>query len=833
MQDAEAQRCDAPPTSSPTTRPTTDHADHAAFFHNYLAHLRSTTAAAPASGAAAPASAAHAVTLADTICQCLMIDASSFPADSERAASFAAALLLSNSALISHMLQLLPTLERSSISVMIPEPAHRRIHIHFLSHSHLAAALLRAPQLMRCAAKDAEGESRWKPAAVQCGVKRHELPELLQLSCVLSSDVDVKAIVAAVTKLCSDNNIGATTIWVKRDTHLSTQQPANKNMRVRVGILPRNISDEAMLAIVILLHDKCNAEGQLLLGRKWLVHAPNTPALRRCSGCDTLGHSADRCTLYDHPAFRLLFSKPMPYQLLEKLIAASGAHSGYLGASLDQRFPSCKVTLLFHAASFDIQDAGRRALDSLVPVLGFVLACCPVDTKHRSSECAQCNHRNGAHECVNSKHAASAGQRSYGAAARGTVQQRSNTGAAAHPQPAHATAATAASKSASSSASSAAAAPGSGMCHQWRRTKTCVRLSEGRKCSFDHPSDYVLPDVQPCYDFSIGQCRREHCKYTHDQPQQQRQQQQRAATAACASSAASASSSSSSAAAPSGPASHAAAVSNAVSGATLSAGASVSAGAAPAQAQGQAESKEEAEAGAEAGTSGAHASSAGAGLAVGLSGGSKGGSKGSGKHKGGTAAATAAGAAITAMEIDAAPAPATPSRANSQARAAAAAAAPASAPAAAQKRAGRPRKRGRGEDAAASPDSSPAPSAAPKQRLTAASRNLDSAFTSSTNSFAALQQDDDMSEQVNIETATRNGAKARAGASTPSRSASSTAPTIIPPSSLSSLASPTKLMRAVSASRRGKDASASSSTATAASSAAASSHSSSSGPQGH
>ena len=48
----------------------------------------------------------------------------------------------------------------------------------------------------------------------------------------------------------------------------------------------------------------------------------------------------------------------LPYSLLERVIASVGASDGYLGASLEERAPNCKLTLLFAAASFDPMSIG-------------------------------------------------------------------------------------------------------------------------------------------------------------------------------------------------------------------------------------------------------------------------------------------------------------------------------------------------------------------------------------------------------------------------------------------------------------------------------------------
>ena len=155
-----------------------------------------------------------------------------------------------------------------------------------------------------------------------------------------------------------------------------------------------------------------------------------------------------------------------------------------------------------------------------------------VQTRDRLRECRECNSLDRAHVCpypqplalrpgAQKQRAAGALQQPRPAARAPPVSGAAPAGAAAAGPPCRARA------SASPAAGSRPSASTPGMCHSWRKTKTCPRMQRGERCPHTHPTDHVR---WHCFEFAQkGFCsRRGACSYPHiagDQLQQQQQQQ--------------------------------------------------------------------------------------------------------------------------------------------------------------------------------------------------------------------------------------------------------------------------------------------------------------------
>jgi len=487
---------------------------------------RAATLAAAASSASASAhdlSVASASSLAalslDTVCHCLMLDAQHLAADPAAAALLISAFACSDSTTLVTLLCTSLPLVRADVSTAITEPTHRRVHMHFVSASARSRALLASPMLLQCNAVHPQwgiGEAQ------QCGPKRHELRELLQLSSTLAASIDVAAAHTAIRSMLTANNIDATTFWLSNKTRFTPTRP--NAPRMTINVLPRDISDTALANAVNTLQAGCK-----LFDRQWMVHAPNMPTLTRCRECNELGHSTDRCVKYEcAAALRLLFKQAMPFSLLTQLIESIGARDGYLGATLEERAPSTKITLLFDGADDDSNwsNIAERMAMVHASISDKLLSMTQVDTRKRTSECKLCNNHNGIHTCELERLATGGASRhSY---ANRASPQSGGSGAAMH-SAGRSSVSQGRDRSAASSAVAASVDVNDKMCRNWRSHKSCRRLNEGRACMYEHPLEHV-PAQARCFDFTQGRCTRgARCRFTHSAVEQAVQPQQHAA----------------------------------------------------------------------------------------------------------------------------------------------------------------------------------------------------------------------------------------------------------------------------------------------------------------
>ena len=514
-----------------------------------VAQRTAASAASPASPAASAASSFSAASAA--ICHCLMLDGSRFAADSEQDKQLKAAFAIapsSHDALVSHLADWLK-LDAANISAAYTEPAHRRIHINFRSIDALSSALRAAPLLMRCNAE--RSTSHWiRQPARQCGAKREEQQELVQLSATLVASVEPAALTAAITSLLTELQVDVQCFWLTP----KNRYDVDKSDTVTINLLPRDIRLDALAALVTKLEAEWN-----LFGRLWFVHAPRQPTLERCRTCKQLGHNASRCTRYNFLALRFLGKHPLPYSLLLQLLPLTGARGGYLGASLEERAPHCKLTLLFDGDADDAatqeQLVDRVSLLFLDPEMArlFLELPCIVKPTQRHSECKQCNHHNGAHECPLAHFASDAAARSNGnrqpsRATHGSASAPVGVGAAAATAPRQSNSNARASNMHRSSLTASSAPrkahdPSDKMCGGWRAKLVCPRAALGQACTWEHPESHM----PVCGDFLQGKCTRVKCRFSHAAPEQPQPQQ--AASVASPSAAAPASAAASSPAA--------------------------------------------------------------------------------------------------------------------------------------------------------------------------------------------------------------------------------------------------------------------------------------------
>jgi hypothetical protein len=123
---------------------------------------------------------------------------------------------------------------------------------------------------------------------------------------------------------------------------MSATRATSTNNVITISILPRHIQLSDLRSVIDRLHLKFD-----LWGGKLRVSVPNTPSMRRCGQCDTLGHEASQCQLYQGVAIRLLMRDPIPFRVLEQLVSLAQCRVGYLGSGLGESKPSRRVTLLF------------------------------------------------------------------------------------------------------------------------------------------------------------------------------------------------------------------------------------------------------------------------------------------------------------------------------------------------------------------------------------------------------------------------------------------------------------------------------------------------------
>ena len=521
-----------------------------------LAQQAAASAASSASSAAAAGAASSSSAASAAVCHCLMLDGSRFAAGSEQAKQLQAAFASSSApaTLVSQLADWLK-LDAADISAAYTEPAHRRIHINFRSLDALSSALRAAPLLMRCNAERSAATQWVRQPAMQCGAKREEQQELVQLSSTLIAVVESTTLMTDIAALLASLEIDSQCFWLTPKNKYADR--ADKADSVTINLLPRDIRLDALTALVSKLSTEWNLYGG---SESWFVHAPRQPTLERCRTCKQLNHNASRCSLYNFPALRLLGKKPLPYSFLQHLIALTGARSGYLAANLDERAPHCKLTLLFDGDAEDA-DTQQQLIDRVALLYGdrklniaplLLELPCIVKPTQRHSECKQCNHNNGAHECPLAQFGSYAAPRnnSNRRAAHGPASDAAGVGVGAAARQANSSARASnthhSSSAAGSSAPRMAHDPSDKMCRGWRARKRCPAAADGKECKWEHPDSHV----PVCGDFQQGKCTRERCRFSHAAPAQQPQQQPAASAATNSAAAAPASAAAPAASAP-------------------------------------------------------------------------------------------------------------------------------------------------------------------------------------------------------------------------------------------------------------------------------------------
>jgi hypothetical protein len=154
------------------------------------------------------ASSTTSSTSLDIACHCLIVDGTRLAAGSEDAQQLAAALALSGNrqALRQHIKQWILDKHQLSEEEMcvayVSAKQPRQLHINFRSHAGLAAALSRVNFLVRCGSTAAT-QGAWGRAHT-CGKERHNLPELLQFSCLPTRPRELSNLRADVERLLKE-----------------------------------------------------------------------------------------------------------------------------------------------------------------------------------------------------------------------------------------------------------------------------------------------------------------------------------------------------------------------------------------------------------------------------------------------------------------------------------------------------------------------------------------------------------------------------------------------------------------------------------------------------
>ena len=161
-------------------------------------------------GAAAAAEHAPAAAPAPIItkaCHCLQVDAGRVSSDSDKAELAAALSQPNDDALRTHVRQWMPALQADGAAVTVYVQAGC-LHINFSSHAALGAAQLAEPKLVRCGA-----HSRPWLEHQQCGLQRHEQPELLQLFCRPTAPEALDRLAAVTDALLEAMGLAGSVFW--------------------------------------------------------------------------------------------------------------------------------------------------------------------------------------------------------------------------------------------------------------------------------------------------------------------------------------------------------------------------------------------------------------------------------------------------------------------------------------------------------------------------------------------------------------------------------------------------------------------------------------------
>ena len=204
------------------------------------------------------------------------------------------------------------------------------LHLNFNTHDGLVAALAAVPFLVRCSASSAAAPGWGGPK--HCGLPRHQLPELLEMTCVPSGKHNPAGLLDEVKRLLSQEmQLEYTALWFANSQHRQ-QSGAGQSVRVVIKVLPRLAGAAQLRQDVERLHQRFKLWGGTLR-----VSAPNDPQLCRCSQCDQLGHQASQCPLFAGVAVRLLLKQPASFAWLQSVSRRAEARLAYLGGGPERR----------------------------------------------------------------------------------------------------------------------------------------------------------------------------------------------------------------------------------------------------------------------------------------------------------------------------------------------------------------------------------------------------------------------------------------------------------------------------------------------------------------
>lgn len=433
--------------------------------------------------------------------QCLVVDTSRFQAggsDQQQLDTVKAAAHINDTLGIAALLAWLPQLKACQVAGITTPSATAFLHIEFRTRVGLVAAQGAVHFLVPCCVLHVQSGSAWPRARLPppCGLPRQDLPEKLHLSCGPCPNLQSQDTLAvAVKALLMESSFEYVVWWNK---------PLRPGKPVNVSVLARLADRQQLQAAINRMHHVVKLDGQLVS-----VDAPNTPALRRCNLCRSLGHVDKACTKYDCQfAIRLLCKNALNDARLKLIADALGADDSFVGCEFNSRESSRVGTLLFgqrEPLSTDRQAALAAALVTLEDDQSDALFEAPrplFDLRQtRTRQCTGCGHVPDAqhpHVCPFPVPGLGAG--------RGQMapQQRMAAGVAASPGTArHVT----------------SLPDGVDMCPEWLRFKTCRRHVSNQTCcqgAASHPADWVPYGL--CRDFVRGTCERRTCKFKHLMP---------------------------------------------------------------------------------------------------------------------------------------------------------------------------------------------------------------------------------------------------------------------------------------------------------------------------
>ena len=478
------------------------------------------SAAAPAAGVAACTGAAGGAGVAQWAAaagpaHCLVLDADRLTAGSDEEVQMKAILAASSEDVLELVLRWMPSLRGCGAVCAWVEAPLRRLHVNLPTHAALADALVAAPLLVRCGSLPA---AAWRGAGRVCGLQRHALPEMLQLTCVPTRPPQGPAaeqLQPELTRLLAAMQLHETCSW-----HPSSHLPSRHGVQsITLNVLPRHASLAALAATIERVHGKHELWGGVVR-----VHAPNTPSLTRCRDCAQLGHAVNACPRYAGVAWRLLFKQPQSYASMQGLCALLQASDGYVGHAAGLYIPHRKVTLLFRIDPTD-DAAVQQMVNGCCSSLRSPAACstsrrlpCRRGTACASAASATASttrtpapsRRRSRLPCAPGRSSSSS---SAAASTCGTARVECSSGWRCCRRPAVPSA-----RLGFGGCSSAAARPPPpakpGMCKSWHKTKSCPRMQSGQRCGHAHPADHQPPH---CFEFAkSGSCsRRDNCRFPH------------------------------------------------------------------------------------------------------------------------------------------------------------------------------------------------------------------------------------------------------------------------------------------------------------------------------